>query len=147
MCILFSCNSEVKQTEPAKNLDPWLVDRMGVNYEQYINQEIAKPKDDTIPQLALADSIFLFSSKSWSQRFVLKIPYQNVGTKASKFYQSWSSCACIENEPEKEFLNPGETDELTLTFDPRKWEVGQRHSFWIVSEHFPHYNKLIIERK
>ena len=147
LCILFSCKSDVKQTEVEKELDPWLVEKLGPDYEQYINEGIPILESDTIVQLAFSDSIFLFSSEKWRKRFVLKIPYENIGSNPSKFYQSWSSCECIDNEPQKDFLIPGETDELTLTFDPRKWEIGQRHSFWVVSEHFPHYNQLIIERK
>ncbi len=147
VCLILSCKSEQNKSEAEAVLDPWLVEKLGPDYKEKINWGIAPSVDDTIQQLVFPDSVFLFDAKSWQQKFVLKIPYENVGKKPSKFYQSFSSCQCIDQTPKKEYLNPGQKDELTLTFDPRKWQRGQSHSFSIVSEHFPHLNTLIIERK
>ena len=147
VCLILSCKVEESNSEPERALDPWLMEKLGPDYEQKVNTGIVHAVDDTIQQLVFPDSIFLFEAKDWQQNFVLKIPYQNIGAKPSKFYQSFSSCDCIAQTPKKEYLKPGQRDELTLTFDPRKWQSGQSHNFWIVSEHFPHLNTLIIERQ
>lgn len=145
--MLLSCKVDESKSETEKDLDPWLVEHLGPDYEQNINPGIVHPLDDTIQQLIFPDSVFVFDANDWQQKFVLNIPYENVGAKPSKFYQSFSSCHCIDQTPKKEYLKPGQKDELTLTFDPRKWQRGQTHSFSVVSEHFPHLNTLIIERK
>jgi len=147
ICLTLSCKEEESKPDPKEALDPWLLELLGPDYEQKINTGIAPPADDTIQQLMFSDSVFLFDAKAWQQKFVLKIPYENTGNKPSKLYQSFSSCQCIDQTPKKEFLKPGQREELTLTFDPRNWKSGQSHNFWIVSEHFPHLNTLIIERK
>lgn len=143
LCTFVSCKEAVPPPEP---LDPALVAMAGEHYKDYIVEEIKPAESDTIQMLAFDTTHFAFDLKPRQKQINHRFLYKNIGSEQSYIQHLTSACNCMTDNSEKEILNPGDSNELNITFDPGLWEPGESKSLYVFTKHFPHQVEFIIER-
>lgn len=144
--ILFSCNQNQEQ-KPKKNLDPYLVEFAGENYQDKLIEEIKRDPADTIQMISFQSLSHRFDFNPRQKIESHQFEYKNIGSTESYLTESWSLCNCIKEKSKKEILKPGESAKLNITFDPKLWEAGESKILTVYTHHFPHEFDITIERR
>ena len=142
--IMVACQPE---SGARKDLDPFLVSIAGENYQDIILERPEPLPSDSIEILEITIDSFIFDLTEDKKRLSHEFNFYNSGTEVSTIIDYFSYCKCVYPMGQIIFVNPGESAQLNVTFDPRAWKAGETKNIYVRTTHFPHLYTLSIKRK
>ncbi len=142
---LLACGAETG--EQKKDLDPFMVSLAGENYENLMLKKSQPLASDTVQLLKIPVDSFVFDLRKGQKRLSHEFTVYNEGTEISTILNYHSYCACFHPMGQIIFVNPAESAQLNVTFDPRAWKAGETKNLYVRTTHFPHLYTLKIKRK